>query len=58
MQTAHSIQGYVNVVRQGISRNFSTERPKKVIVVGAGLAGLCAAYELLAAGHDPLVLEA
>lgn len=30
----------------------------KVLVLGAGMAGLVAAYELLRAGHDPLVLEA
>jgi monoamine oxidase len=30
----------------------------RVIVVGAGMAGLVAADELLRAGHDPLVLEA
>lgn len=33
-------------------------RPKKVIIVGAGMAGLVAGYELLRAGHDPLILEA
>jgi monoamine oxidase len=32
--------------------------PKRVIVVGAGLAGLCTAYELGALGHDVTVLEA
>jgi monoamine oxidase len=31
---------------------------KRVIIIGAGMAGLVAAYELARAGHDPLVLEA
>jgi monoamine oxidase len=33
-------------------------QPQRIIVVGAGLAGLCAAFELANSGHDVVVLEA
>ena len=34
------------------------KRRKRVIVVGAGIGGLCCAYELMDRGHDVTVLEA
>jgi monoamine oxidase len=47
---------YLSLAREGLKPK--TASPKKVIVVGAGMAGLVAASELLRAGHDPLILEA
>jgi monoamine oxidase len=49
-------EDYVRLIRDGFPPNGS--KPKKVIIVGAGMAGLVAAYELKRAGHDPLILEA
>lgn len=50
---------YLDVIRRGIVPVFGLpSRPKRVIIVGAGVAGLVAGYELLRAGHDPLILEA
>ena len=59
MNGKFSIPQYEEVIRKGIAKQFKmTGKPKKVIVVGAGVAGLVAASELLAAGHDLLILEA
>lgn len=52
------VDDYLGVIRDGIRKQFGDARPRRVVIVGAGVAGLVAAYELLQAGHEPLVLEA
>jgi len=47
---------YLSFVTKGFPQNGN--KKKRVVVVGAGMAGLVAAYELLQAGHDPIILEA
>jgi monoamine oxidase len=36
----------------------ATGAPKKIVIIGAGMAGLSAGYELSQAGHDVTILEA
>jgi len=47
---------WLQIVQSGLRPR--TADPKKIIVVGGGMAGLVAAYELLRAGHEPFILEA
>lgn len=53
-----SIQDELEVVKVGLDKKYRPSKPKKVIIVGAGLAGLSAGYELVQAGHDVQILEA
>src|SRR4051812_32381144 len=46
---------YLAIIRDGLP---NTTQPRDVVIVGAGMAGLCAGYELLRAGHRPVILEA
>jgi monoamine oxidase len=47
---------YLSIARGGLQPGGGAAR--KVIVVGAGMAGLVSGYELLRAGHDVTILEA
>jgi monoamine oxidase len=52
-----AVSAALDIIHSGLPP-VQDQPPKKVIIVGAGMAGLVAAYELLRAGHDPHILEA
>ncbi|MBC7249190.1 MAG: flavin monoamine oxidase family protein [Anaerolineae bacterium] len=54
--TQDKIASYLSIITEGLKPE--PVRSQRVIIVGAGVAGLVAAYELLRAGHDPVLLEA
>lgn len=59
MSQERSPSEYLEIIHRGIAAVAGlSHRPKRVVIVGAGVAGLVAGYELLRAGHDPLILEA
>src|SRR5215210_3057730 len=51
-------QEYKPEVATGKTFVSGSEKSTKVIVAGAGITGLCCAYELMKSGHEVVVLEA
>jgi len=47
---------YLELIARGLPERRG--QPKTVLIAGAGMAGLAAAYELQRAGHHPIVVEA
>jgi monoamine oxidase len=47
---------WLETAQKGLPENNNPR--KKVLILGAGIAGLVAGYELLKAGHTPIILEA
>ncbi|CAN5230162.1 flavin monoamine oxidase family protein [soil metagenome] len=56
VMTAELPEGVLETPVAGLEQR--PQPPKRVLVIGGGIAGLVAAFELARQGHEPLILEA
>ena len=57
LQTAYLIYREKSPVKLRKGEVEKTKHPKNVVIIGAGMAGLVAAYELVRVGHKVRILE-
>lgn len=55
---AEAMASPIPVMHSQRRSRVKVREPKKIIVAGAGITGLCCGYELMKSGHDVTVLEA
>jgi monoamine oxidase len=58
MVSTSSISELVAIAQRGLGSLYPHASPKRVLIAGAGLAGLAAGEALIRAGHEVLILEA
>ena len=57
-EKSDTIDEYPGQLTESPGQLTGNQSSKKVVIIGAGMSGLVAGYELTRAGHDVIILEA